>query len=129
MRRRMASTAAIKTVLVVDDERAIRLAMSRALRDHCRVLVAENLDDALSQMRSEPIDVVLADYAMPGGTGEELLRAVSRDYPTVRRVLVSGTPPDHLDTLLEDGLVEIFIAKPWTVDEIVGVLKNLAARS
>ena len=125
----MVPTAAMKTVLVVDDERAIRTAMSRALRDHCRVLVAESTDDALSQMKSEPIDVVLADYAMPGGTGEELLRAVSRDYPGVRRVLVSGTPPEHLDTLLEDGLVEIFVAKPWTVEEIVGVVKKLSGRS
>jgi len=37
----MASTGAIKTVLVVDDEKAVRTAMTRALCDHCRVLVAE----------------------------------------------------------------------------------------
>ena len=124
----MASPAAQPTVLVVDDERAIRTAMSRALREHCRVLVAESADDALLQMGSQPVDIVLADYMMPGGTGEDLLRAVSRDYPCVRRALVSGTPPDHLDSLLEDGLVEVFVAKPWTIDEIVGVVRKLSAR-
>ncbi len=114
------------TVLVVDDEKAIRNAMSRALRDHCRVLVAESADDALAQMSTEPVDIVLADYMMPGGTGEELLRAVLRDHPTVRRALVSGTPPEHLRSLIEEGLVEVFVAKPWTVDEILGVVKKLA---
>jgi response regulator RpfG family c-di-GMP phosphodiesterase len=116
----------VTTVLVVDDEKAIRSAMSRALRDHCRVLVAESVDDALTRMKAEPVDIVLADYSMPGGTGEDLLRAVSRDYPAVRRALVSGTPPDDLEALLRGGLVEVFVAKPWTVDEIVGVVKRLS---
>ena len=72
----MVPPVAMKTVLVVDDEKAIRTAMSRALRDHCHVLVADSAEDALSRMRAERVDIVLADYKMLGGTGEDLLRAV-----------------------------------------------------
>jgi response regulator RpfG family c-di-GMP phosphodiesterase len=116
------------TVLVVDDEKAIRSAMNRALRDHFHVLVAETAADALEQMAAQPVDIILADYRMPGLTGEELLRAVQRDYPVVRRVLVSGTPPEHLQQLVDEGLIEEFVAKPWTVEEIVGVVKKLTGR-
>jgi CheY-like chemotaxis protein len=115
------------TVLVVDDERAIRSAMSRALRGHCRVLLAGGMGEAIACLRREAVDIVLADYMMPGGTGEHLFRAMSRDWPQVRRGLVSGTPPERLDELLAEGLVEVFVAKPWTFEELIGVVKRLSA--
>ena len=114
------------TVLVVDDEQPIRAAMTRALRDRCRVLLAEGLDEALVHLRKEAVDIVLADYMMPGGNGEELLTLVSRDWPHVRRALVSGTPPDHLPTLISSGLVELFVAKPWTLDELRAAVTTLS---
>ena len=115
------------TVLVVDDEPAVLNAMVRALRGHGRVLPAEDVDEALRLLRSEAVDIVLADYRMPGGTGEDLFRAMSRDWPHVRRALVSGTPPAHLDRLLAEGLVELFLAKPWTLDDLLAAVNKLSA--
>jgi len=113
------------TVLVVEDEKAIRLAMRRILQDRYRVFLAEGPDEALSVMRSESVDIVLVDYMMPGGTGEEFMRSVARDWPQVRRALVSGTPPDHLDELMREGLVQVFLPKPWNTAELLALLEKL----
>jgi DNA-binding NtrC family response regulator len=115
-----------KNVLVVEDEKAIRVAMRRALQEHCRVLLSEGPEEALALMRAEPVDIVLVDFLMPGGTGEEFLREVSRGWPHVRRALVSGTPPDHLDDLIHEGLIEEFVPKPWTVDELIQLVRKLS---
>ena len=111
---------------MVDDERPVLNAMVRALRGHCRVVPAEGVDEALQLLRSVAVDVVLADYRMPGETGEDLFLAMSRDWPHVRRALVSGTPPDHLDRLLAEGVVEIFLAKPWTLDDLLAAVNKLS---
>jgi CheY-like chemotaxis protein len=118
-------SGAMKIVLIVDDEKALRTAMSRALQGSFRVLSAASAEEALACMRRESVDIVLADHMMPGGTGEELLRAVAADWPAVRRAMVSGTPPDHLDDLLATGLVEVFVPKPWTVDELLDAVGSL----
>jgi two-component system, response regulator, stage 0 sporulation protein F len=64
----------MKTVLVVDDDDAIRSLLQEELEDEgYKVLVATNARDALKMVAAEPLDLVILDIRMPGMDGLEVL--------------------------------------------------------
>ncbi len=64
----------MKTILVVDDDDAIRLLIEMELTDEgYRVLTASNAQDALKLVQSEQLDLVILDIRMPGMDGLEVL--------------------------------------------------------
>ena len=73
----------------------------------------------------EYIHVIVSDYEMPTLSGIEFLTIVSKEYPTIRRVLLSG----HLN--LEVALLSInkadvhkVVTKPWDSKEFIKVIKT-----
>jgi len=69
------------TVLVIDDERPALDELAFLLgRDHrvARVLTADSATEALRLLQEEPVDAVFTDIAMPGLTGLDLARVLSR---------------------------------------------------
>jgi two-component system, response regulator, stage 0 sporulation protein F len=64
----------MKTILVVDDDEAIRTLLQEELEDEgYKVLIATNARDALKMVASEPLDLVILDIRMPGMDGLEAL--------------------------------------------------------
>lgn len=86
-----AGTVDEPTLLMVDDDSTVTTLFSRVL-DHegFRILVARDADQALDLLATNAVSVILADHRMPGMTGVELLHRVSRLWPEVVRVLMSG---------------------------------------
>ena len=78
-------------ILVVDDEPAIRLLLSRALtREGYEVRTAADGAEAISLCHSERFDLMLSDVIMPSMSGHELARWVAVHYPETRTALMSG---------------------------------------
>jgi len=64
----------MKTILVVDDEEAIRTLLKEELEDEgYKVLIATDARDALKIVEAEPLDLVILDIRMPGMDGLEAL--------------------------------------------------------
>ena len=64
----------MKTILVADDEEAIRELIAEELTDEgYRVLTVSNARDALKMVETEPLDLVILDIRMPGMDGLEAL--------------------------------------------------------
>jgi len=64
----------MKTILVVDDDEAIRTLLQEELEDEgYKVLIATNARDALKMVAAEPLDLVILDIRMPGMDGLESL--------------------------------------------------------
>ena len=64
----------MKTILVVDDDEAIRTLLQEELEDEgYKVLIATNARDALKMVAAEPLDLVVLDVRMPGMDGLEAL--------------------------------------------------------
>jgi CheY-like chemotaxis protein len=111
-------------VLVVDDEPEVREMVRRLLADGgWTVRVADDRASALALVHQEPdLDLVLTDHRMPGGSGLDLasdLRALRPELPVV---LMSGFVAEH--QLLDAAAVVDVIAKPFTGDELVRVLRR-----
>lgn len=67
------TTAKKPLLLVVDDEKTQREGLREILEDQYEVYIAENAEEAVNLMESEPIDVLLADYKMPKENGLSLI--------------------------------------------------------
>jgi len=111
-------------VLVVDDEPMICAALERMLRKEHEVSVAASGPEALGAVAATPFDVILCDVMMPGMNGDEVFRMVANRHPGVERriVFMSGGTigTDVLSSL--DNLPNDRIAKPFTLDEVLGVI-------
>ncbi len=102
-------------ILVVDDDGFFRAAVADALSEAgYRLSFAEDVPSALAVLRSEPVDVVVADHVMPGLSGLALLTSM-RDYmPEPRRILMSGRADVALAlSAINQASVFRFIEKPF----------------
>ncbi|MBW3696026.1 response regulator [Vibrio sp. T187] len=78
-------------VLLVDDEKMILNGLKRALFGAgWDLYTAEGGEAALTILENEPIDVIISDMLMPGMDGAELLKIVSKQYPSIIRASLSG---------------------------------------
>jgi CheY-like chemotaxis protein len=113
-------------ILVVDDEPANLQTFARAFRKEFVVRVAASPALALEALDGATVDVVIADYTMPGMTGIELLRSVASRWPAIARVIVSGHAElPELHDAHRTGLAAELLPKPWRRADIIRVVNQL----
>jgi two-component system, cell cycle sensor histidine kinase and response regulator CckA len=114
------------TVLVVDDQRAIRGLVKRVL-GHAgyRVVEAENGSHAIDVLRlAERVDLVLVDVVMPRLGGAGFVRELLERYPQQRIVYMSG---QFVEVLARYNLADFrlpFLSKPFTPEELLAKVEE-----
>ena len=93
-----------KTVLVVDDAPELVRAHARMLKNHWDVVTAGTVPEAIEKMSGGGIDVVLSDWNMPGGGGQEVLDA-GRDLGIPVVIISAGAEMLHAVREVAAGLV------------------------
>jgi two-component system, cell cycle sensor histidine kinase and response regulator CckA len=116
------------TILLVEDEAAVREAAKRMLRKYgFTVVEAKNGQDALMLWEREhaTIDIVLTDVVMPAMGGAELARTLRTHRPDLKVVFMSGYTQGTLELSSLDESASRFLPKPFTTDQLVGTLRDL----
>ncbi|MGH7636523.1 MAG: PAS domain S-box protein [Gemmatimonadaceae bacterium] len=116
------------TVLLVEDEAAVREATKRMLRKFgFSVIEAKHGQDALLLWDREAsgIDVVLTDVVMPVMGGAELAKTLRERKRDLRVVFMSGYTQGTLELSTMDEAATRFLPKPFTADQLVGTLREL----
>ena len=117
-----------ETILLVEDEPAIRSALSRMLRTAgYRILEAAHGGEALRVAGEESgtIDLLLTDVMMPGIGGKELVQRFLAIRPHTRVILMSGYTDDEA---LRRDLGEaryVFLQKPFTAKKVAAAVREL----
>jgi CheY-like chemotaxis protein len=112
-------------VLLVEDEQLLRMdAVEMISSAGFDVVEAANADDAIEILEvRRDIVVVFTDIQMPGSMdGLKLARAVRGRWPPIKIVATSGLVDVGEKDLPEGGR---FLAKPYSPDELAGVLHDL----
>jgi PAS domain S-box-containing protein len=110
-----------ETVLVVEDEAAVRLLTCRILqRAGYRVFDAPNPQQAaaLFDQHTSSIQLLVTDVIMPGSTGPQLFERLARQRPDLKVLYVSGYTDD---TIMHQGQLDpgvVFLQKPFTADAL-----------
>ncbi|MGB2055602.1 MAG: phosphate regulon transcriptional regulator PhoB [Porticoccaceae bacterium] len=119
------------TILLVDDEAAIRDMLSIALEaaDY-NVLQAENAQQAHASIIDRHPDLVLLDWMMPGTTGLELLRRLKRDELTEKLPVIMLTAKAEEDSKISalDAGADDYVAKPFSPRELISRVKAVLRR-
>jgi HD-like signal output (HDOD) protein len=111
-------------ILFVDDEINILHGLRRALRSAAGkwdVRFAASASEATAALATQPFDVIVSDLEMPGTDGVQLLAAVQKRWPSLLRVLTTGSG-DWRHTVVATSVAHQFLAKPYTtavLEEVV----------
>ena len=129
----------IGTVLLVEDEDAVRSFSARALRNKgYDVLEARSGEAALEVLQNgaaqgaaatKEIDLLITDIVMPRIDGVSLVRQVRETYPEMKVIFISGYAEDTFRQRLDqiDGMH--FLSKPFSLKELAGKVKEVLSDS
>ncbi|MGI5120122.1 response regulator transcription factor [Marinactinospora thermotolerans] len=124
----MSSTAA--TVLIADDDRAIRDSLHRALELEGYVVrtVADGVQ-ALAEVHREPVDLLVLDVMMPGVDGLGVCRVLRAEGNRVPILMLTARveTPDRVAGL--DAGADDYLPKPFDLDELLARLRALLRRA
>jgi DNA-binding response OmpR family regulator len=116
------------TVLLVEDEDAVRAFSQRALESRgYRVLSASNGREALriSSEFGEPIDLLITDVVMPDLGGRAVAEALRAQRPTLRVLYVSGYTDDAVVRHGVQAGSDALLSKPFRGTELVARVEML----
>jgi len=116
-------------VLLVDDDEAMRAKAAAFASAPYEVMAAASAKEALLLLEREDVQVVVSDEWMPGMLGVELLAQVSKEYPNVVRILLTGDPQlDAAVRAINEGEIFRFLTKPVTVEQLDVVIREALIR-
>jgi two-component system cell cycle sensor histidine kinase/response regulator CckA len=114
-----------ETVLLVEDEPAVRRATHRTLtRLGYRVMQASSATTALALAAAHPdIDVLLTDVVMPDGSGCELAATLSARHPDLAVIFMSGYIDD---AVMRHGVAcsDAFLQKPFAAEQLAQKIRE-----
>jgi DNA-binding NtrC family response regulator len=119
------------TVLVVDDDAAIRRQLYWALKEEYQVLEAATREEAIEKLQHENVDAVLSDLRLPPAEddiseGLAIIEAARRERPPVPIIVITGS--DHKEAAMEAvrrGAYGFF-EKPFDPDAILLIVQQAA---
>ncbi len=115
----------VARVAVVDDDRAIRWVLERALaQPDLEVECIERADTALERLLADPPDVLVTDIRMPGIDGLDLMARVREAHPELPVIVM--TAHSDLDSAVasyQGGAFE-YLPKPFDVDEALALVRR-----
>jgi CheY-like chemotaxis protein len=126
---RLVSTNGCETILLVEDEDAVRVIVAAVLRRHgYNVLEAPTPSGAMElfEPRQREIDLLLTDVVMPEMNGPALARHLLAQRPDLAVLFISGYADVSLD-IHADNPAMGFLSKPFQASTLVGRVSGLLA--
>jgi two-component system response regulator MprA len=124
------NTTSPATVLVVDDDRAIRESLDRALSlEGYRVLAAADGAQALDRVAADAPDVIVLDLMMPNVDGLTVCRRLRgrRDRTPILMLTARTETSDRVSGL--DAGADDYLPKPFDLDELLARIRALLRRT
>ena len=114
------------TVLLVEDQDDVRDTSRQMLElCECKVEAVATAEAADAALRRASFDVLLTDISLPGRSGVELARAAAQLQPAIQVVLSSGYGSQDVDTAALHGVPVRRLPKPYGVQELEALLRDL----
>jgi DNA-binding NtrC family response regulator len=127
--RRPAASAGTGSILIIDDEAAIRESLETLLEfEGYTVHSAETGEDGLERLGETPFDLVLLDFALPDRNGLEIMTEIRSRDPQLAVIMITayGTV-DNAVRAMQNGATN-FIQKPWDNEKLLADVRSAVAR-
>ncbi len=114
-------------LLIVDDERNMRISLQTVLSDEGYEVIAEaSAEDAYKTLESKEVFMIITDARLGGMSGYDFLRAVKQRWQEMPVLMITGyaTPKLAVDAI-KCGAVD-YLAKPFAPEELIHSIKRCA---
>ncbi len=125
-----------KIILCVDDEKMVLDALVSQLQKEFQINyvieIAETSFDAWdiiheAEELNQIIAIIISDWLMPIEKGDEFLISVSKQYPSLPLIMLSGQVDDEsLNRTQNYSNLKAFIRKPWDKNELIENIRKFA---
>ena len=114
----------VRSILLVDDDEAVRTVVGEQLREHgFDVVATADGASAISAVdEGGEFDLLLSDFAMPGFNGVQTINRIRTMRPDIRSALMTGYADDSLTTI--DRKAMTVFRKPIDINELLGFLAS-----
>lgn len=123
----------IHNVLIVEDDVEFRVLLTEIVEAlGYNPMSVSDAETAVKQIDTNQPDAVITDYKLPSMSGEDLVRRIKLSHADLPVVLITGYAPSISGREFADGAADAFLMKPFRIDRIGTILKELeqpAARS
>ncbi|MBI4456827.1 MAG: PAS domain S-box protein [Acidobacteria bacterium] len=120
-----------ETILLVEDEKAVRSLLQTALQTQGYIVLSASRPDQAEELVAqhlEDIALLLTDFIMPGRTGKELYQRLASRHPTLKVLYMSG----YMDRdMTQDGRLEAgtpFLQKPFALTTLTQKVRDVLDR-
>ncbi|GAA0078812.1 hypothetical protein UT300005_31910 [Clostridium sp. CTA-5] len=116
----------MKKILIVDDEKNIRISIEKCLlKEEYDVECASDGEEALQKIKTKNYDLILMDFQMPKKTGLQILKEIREEGILTKVIIMTayGTVDIAVDSM-KFGAVD-FISKPFTTKKIKELIKSI----
>jgi len=102
------------TTLLVDDDQNVLHGLARSLHQQpYAIQTARSAEEAMSIIKAHQVNVLVVDEKMPGMSGSDLLAWVTKNYPEVMRIMLTGhATTSTVIRAINEGAVYYFLTKP-----------------
>ena len=120
------------TILIVDDDPAIREMISLALASGgYEVQQAGNTMDARQAMSRQTPDLILLDWMLPGQSGFEFARSLQRDatFKQIPIIMLTARGQEEDKVAALEAGADDYVAKPFSISELLARIKAVLRRT
>ena len=112
-------------VLIVDDEKSIRITLAEFLRkEGYEVSTAEDVEKALKLLEQTAFDLVITDIIMPRISGTELLQHIRHNDPDIQIILMTGEPTVETAIKAVQAGAYDYLSKPIVKNMLLKVVRQ-----
>ena len=120
----------MRSVLIVDDEIGARESLKMILKNDYEVFLANNAEEAFSQIKEHSPDVILLDIILPDLDGLKVLERIKQNDPDMVVIMITATKT--VETAVEAMKLGAYdyVNKPFHIDEMRLIMtRSLSAKA
>jgi len=120
----------MRSVLIVDDEIGARESLKMILKNDYEVFLANNAEEAFSQIKEHSPDVILLDIILPDLDGLKVLERIKQNDPDMVVIMITATKT--VETAVEAMKLGAYdyVNKPFDIDEMRLIMtRSLSAKA
>jgi DNA-binding response OmpR family regulator len=104
-----------RSILILEDEIAIRRLLERVLSKHgYRLSLVSSLGEALEEIHRQNWDMLITDIRLPDGDGRSAIREFRPKFSAATVIVISGSVlPDEDPELMEEARIHTWFSKPF----------------
>ncbi|NLF54826.1 MAG: response regulator transcription factor [Thauera phenolivorans] len=116
-------------IAIVDDHKIVRAGFRDMLAEELDLSIAFEAgsgEEAIEQLRAQPVDVLLLDLSLPGQSGVDVLKHVKQRHQALRVLMLSGFPEERYALAMIRNGADGYLCKDCDAEELVRAIRTVA---